>query len=159
MCTRRLGYVLFMVGLVGIHGCNRAQNQGQEEHPSIRIPSANLAPTAPMGSPAIRPRNNGTRAFSVEDAKQYIATHQLLMGLAKGGKPTIVNAEFMSSKEVSEHWNGTTTGFPDDYQLCYIELDGPVTFVGPSGLKVTYNKAVLIFDAHSGNLVFEGGRP
>jgi hypothetical protein len=121
--------------------------------------SVKLAPSGPRGSPAITARTAGTQAFSIDDAKRYVTGHQLPMSLGKTGKAAILKAEFMTSKEVGQLLSGMTTGFPDDYKLCYVEFEGPVTFVGPPGSKVTYNRGVLIFDAHTGNLVIRGGKP
>jgi hypothetical protein len=130
-----------------------------KEPPPIRNVPKNLPPTAPTGSPAIKPTTGGTPAFSVDDAKRYVATHHVPMGLSRDSKPVITRAEFLTSREITDRLHGAASGFPDDYLLCYVELQGPVTFSGPKGAKVTYNRGVLIFDAHSGNLIIGGGMP
>lgn len=156
-CIRRLGFLFFVA--VAFYGCQKTQKVQDAGPSSLRNLPVSLEPTAPAGSPAIKLRTTGNQAFTVDDAKQYVATHRLRIGLAKGGKPKVLNAEFMTSKEASQRWDGLTTGLSDDYQVCYVELEGPVVAAGPPGTKVTYNKVVLIFDAHTGNIIIEGGRP
>jgi hypothetical protein len=151
-----------IAGLVlAVSGCAAQEMRGgpPERPPPIRNLPQNLPPSIPTGSPAIAPRTAGTPAFTVDDAKAYVATHHIPMGIGREGKPEIIRAEFLSSREVSNRLNGATTGFPDNYPLCYVELQGPFTFSGPQGAKVTYNRGVLIFDAHTGNLVIGGGMP
>jgi hypothetical protein len=151
-----VGLVLAIVGLATISSCKREEEGGS---PRIQNLPMNLPPTMPAGSAAITPHIAGTPAFSVDDAKQYVATHHVPMGLREDGKPVITRAEFLTSTELSDRLHGATTGFPSNYPLCYVELQGPVTFVGPQGLKITYNRGVLIFDARTGNLVIGGGIP
>jgi hypothetical protein len=159
MCIRRLAYALSIVGVVaGINGCKSEHKQQPQTRPSIPNLSVNHPPAAPTGSPAIKSRSNGSPAFTVDDVKQYITADPLLGPAVKQGKATITTAEFITSKELSERWHGVTAAFPDSYPLCYVELQGSFTFFGPPGSKVTYNKEVLVFDAHSGNLVITGGR-
>jgi hypothetical protein len=159
ICARRLESVLLISGLISICGCKQQQQPAQEKHPSIpRLPE-NFPSVSPMGAPAIKPRNSTTAVIALDDVKQYVATHPLPLTFVKSGKPAITSARLLTSKQVSESSGGMATGFPDDYQLYYVELQGPVTFSGPRGTKVTYNKGVLIFDAHTGNLVISGGQP
>jgi len=154
--------LVLMIGcLFALSGCEAQEVKGgpPEQPPPIRNLPQNLSPTVPVGSPAITPRTTGTPSFSVDDAKQYVATHHVPMGMSRDTKPVITRAEFLTSREVSDLLHGAATGFPADHQLCYVELQGPVTFSGPQGAKVTYNRGVLIFDAQTGNLVIGGGLP
>jgi hypothetical protein len=147
---------LVLVSLAVLSGCKKEEKQPP---PPIRNLPINLPPTAPTGSPAIAVRGAGTPAFTAEDVKQYVATHPIPMGVRQDAKPVISDVEFLTSKQISDRLHGENTGFPDDYPLCYVELQGPVSFAGPSGTRVTYNRGILVFDAHSGNLVMGGGVP
>jgi hypothetical protein len=146
-------------GFVAVFGCEAQEPKSPEKPPVIRNLPENLAPTMPSGSAAIVPRTTATPAFTLDDAKEYVASHHLPMAFAGDKKPEVIKAEFLTSKQVSDRLNGLTTGFPDNYAVCYVELQGPVTFSGPQGSRVTYNRGVLIFDAHTGNLVIGGGIP
>jgi hypothetical protein len=160
MNARWLILIFLLAGLAVVHGCKiKEEEQSLQKPQAIHTPAANLPISAPVGSRAITPRTAGTPAFSVEDAKQYVTSHPLPMQEGKGTKPTIIAAEFLDSKEVVHRLGGITTGFPDDYPLCYVELQGSFTFVGPPGSKATYNRGFAIFDAHTGNLVIGGGLP
>jgi hypothetical protein len=63
----------------------------------------------------------------------------------------------MSSKQVKELLHGESTGFSDDHMLCYVEMQGPVTFSGPEGVALSYEGAIEVFDAHTGNFLIVGG--
>jgi hypothetical protein len=152
--------VALMLGCMTAVSVGDAQEtRGGPPDERIRNVPQPLPPSAPVGSPAITARTGGTPAFTVDDVKQYVATHALPMAASGDAKPAITRVEFVTSQTVSERLNGTTTGFPADYPLCFVELQGPFTFSGPGGTKVTYNRGVLIFDAKTGNLVIGGGMP
>jgi hypothetical protein len=123
------------------------------------LPLRKLPPTQPAGSPALAPHLKGTPSFTLDDVKQFVANHQLLKPANRDGVRKLVSAEFMSSSEVSSRLNGATTGFPDDYTLCVVELQGPFSFAGPAGATAVYPRGVLVFDATTGNLVIAGGMP
>ena len=152
--------VALMLGWITLVSVGYAQEtQGGPRDQGIRNVPQPLPPTTPIGSPAITARTAGTPAFTVDDVKQYVATHALPMTPSQDIKPVIKRVEFLTSQAVSERLNGATTGFPADYLLCFVELQGPFTFSGPGGTKVTYKRGVLIFDAKTGNLVIGGGMP
>jgi hypothetical protein len=116
-----------------------------------------IHPLPPIGSPAIPPRSSGTPAFTLDDVKQFVMAHPLQRG-SNGGKIfAITRAEFMSSKQVVELLHGESTGFPDDHMLCYVEMHGPVTFSGPPGVTLSYEGAIEVFDAQTGNFLIVGG--
>jgi hypothetical protein len=128
--------------------------------PPIReLPPLNLPPTSPVGSAAITPRINAIPAFTLDDAKEYVAAHSLPLHVARDIKPTVTRIEFLTSQQVSALLHGVTTGFAANHLLCYVELQGPFSFAGPRGAIATYNRGVLIFDAQTGNLVIRGGLP
>ena len=161
MAERGIAFaVALMLGwLTALSVGDAQETRGGPSDQGIRNVPQPLPPTPPLGSPAIRTTIAGTPAFTLEDAKQYVATHPLPMAAGRDAKPVITRAEFVTSQTVSERLNGITTGFPPNHLLCYVELQGPFTFSGPRGAKVTYNRGVLIFDANTGNLVIGGGMP
>jgi len=131
----------------------------QRSLPARELASQAPASPAPKGSPAITPHIAAVPAFTIDDAQQYVATHALLRGAARGYAPNVTRAEFLTSRQVSERLHGAATGYPADRVLCYVELQGPFTFPGPQGATATYSRGVLIFDAQTGNLVISGGMP
>jgi len=151
-----LGVVIVGVGIAG--GTPQRGDQASQV-PSARNLPQNLAPTAPVGSPAITPHLAGVPAFTIDDAKAYVTTHALALGLRRDYSPTTTRAEFLTSRQVSERLHGASTGFPADRVLCYVELQGTFSFVGPSGTHVTYPRRFFIFDAQTGHLVINGGLP
>ncbi len=152
-----LGLAIVVAGGLGVTE-SRAQ-QPPQQPPIHALPPLNLPPTAPAGSPAIKPRTDAIPAFSLDDAKKYVTTHPLPFGAVRDGKPTVTRTEFLSSQQVSALLRGVTTGFTANHLLCYVELQGPFTFTGPRGATATYNRGVLIFDAQTGNLGIGGGMP
>jgi hypothetical protein len=123
------------------------------------LPPMHSPPTQPEGSPALAPHLNGTPSFTLDDVKQFVANHQLLKPANRDVVHKLISAEFMTSSEASSRLNGVTTGFPDAYMLCLVELQGPFTFTGPVGATAVYPRGVLVFDATTGNLVITGGLP
>jgi hypothetical protein len=113
--------------------------------------------------PAITPRFAAVAAFTLADAKEYVATHPLPLGADRDSKPQVTQGEFLTSQQVSERLHGVTTGFPANHVLCYVELLRPFSFTGPQGALATYRRGVLIFDAQTDNLVISadsgGSRP
>jgi hypothetical protein len=113
----------------------------------------------PRGSAAIKPSTTATPAFSVDDVKKFVTTHRFPFSISRDRKYSISRIEFLSSRQVSDLLNGAYTGFPDDYMLCYVELQGTFTFPGPMGSTVTYHRGIEIFDAGTGNFLISGGLP
>ena len=124
----------------------------------IRKPPTPDQLSPPQGSAAISPGTKGTPAFTEDDVRQYVSKHRL-PNESKKLDFKITSIRFISSKEVSVLLNGASTGFPDDYPLCYVELSGTFTFSGPKGASATYPRGIEIFDAHTGNLIITGGLP
>lgn len=158
MTLRSLVVVLMATTVIGSCGSDRRPPQ-EKSTPILPKLGVKLPPSSPVGTRAITALTGATPAFTTADVERYVATHPLLPGVSGRVKPTVTKIEFVSSAEASNRLAGETTGFPDDHLLCYVELQGPVTFSGPNGTKVTYPRGVLIFDAQSGNLVILGGMP
>jgi hypothetical protein len=150
-----LGLAVVLASAFGVVGSYAQQPGGV---PQRALPP-NLPVTPPAGSLGIVPHGDAIPAFTVDDAKAWVSTHSLPFGLGRNVKPMVTRAEFLTSQQVSALLHGVTTGFAPDHLLCYVELQGPVSFAGPQGATTTYNRGVLIFDARTGNLVIGGGMP
>jgi len=113
-------------------------------------------PTPLLGSPAIPPHLAGTPSFTVADAQQYVMTHKLPFGMPDGARPAIARAQFLISRDAAVIID-EPTGFADDHPLCVVELRGNFSVHGPKNYVATFPRAILIFDATTGNLVIGGG--
>jgi hypothetical protein len=143
---------------LAVAACRGITKSNAIHEPSIRpLDLSQVHPEAPPGSPAIRTRKTGIPAFSLDDAKEYVKNHPLRGRSNTGRSFTITRVEFMSSKQVSDLLHGESTGFPDGHTMCYVEIQGPITFSGPEGVALTYNGAVEVFDGETGNLLIVGG--
>jgi hypothetical protein len=98
-------------------------------------------------------------AFGAEDVRAFVMAHPLPRNANRDKTFTIQRIDFLSSKEVTSLLNGESTGFPDDYPLCYVELQGDFAFPGPKGAVATFPRAIEIFDARTGNFLMSGGLP
>lgn len=110
----------------------------------------------PRGSPALKPGPTGS-PYTLDDVREFVLAHPLGARTDKSSAVTITRLEFLTSKEVSPLLKGATTGFADDYKLCYVELAGNFTFFGPQGATRTYQRAFEVFDAQTGNFLMMGG--
>jgi hypothetical protein len=111
----------------------------------------------PTGSPAIKSDTAVVPGYTLEDVKRFVGTHPIRTNDGQPRAFTISRAEFMNSKQVSDVLNGASTGFADDYMLCYVELAGIFIFSGPRGATRTYKRGFEVFDAQTGNLLMVGG--
>jgi hypothetical protein len=148
-----LGVIIVGVGVDGTAQRGDQTTQAPPASNSVR----NLPPTAPLGAPAITPHRAGVPAFTIDDATKYVTTHARALGLRGDYRSGTLQAEFLTSQQVSERLQGATTGFPADHLLCYVELRGTFSFSGPQGAHVTYPRGIFIFDAQTGHLVIHGG--
>jgi hypothetical protein len=135
-----------------------ADGSAPSAHASLEIPDVNKL-ARPQGSPAIKANTTAVPGYTLDDVKQFVTAHPIRTSPDGAPPATISRAEFMSSKQVSELLNGTRTGFPDDYMLCYVELAGAFTFSGPMGATRTYQRGFEVFDASTGNRLMVGGLP
>lgn len=130
-----------------------SQAVGSKQVQSMRVSKPHLSVA---GTPAITPRSTGTPAFSVNDVRQYIVTHQFSGGpTVTQSSPSIVKLEFMSSKQASQQLDGTSLGLPDNALVCFVVIKGPFLLTAdslPSRLHVPrFDTGLEVFDAHTGN--------
>jgi len=124
------------------------------------VPAYN-APDAPaLGAPALTPRNNCAPSFTMQDVLDYENAHPFAtMHSDPVGKLTITKIWFITSAEASQQMGGESTGLPDDALVCYVEFYGTFRSYGPPGSNPIEHTGVAqqVFDAHTGNLLVEGG--
>ena len=116
------------------------------------------------GTPAIRPRNDCTPAFTEQDVRSYLAAHlQLAMPnvTAVVRHPQIVSIQLLSMRDLSREPYALAWLVPTDRIVCYVVLHG--TFFPlhvpphhPHPLLHVPRPVFLVFDAHSGNLLGTG---
>jgi hypothetical protein len=123
-------------------------------------------PTAsPRGLPAIQPRTSQVGgsgpSFTAKDVAQYVQGHRVPHDVYSAGpqRQTIAAVKFIASRDVSVLLHGEATGFPDGTLLCYVELHGNFSFLGPQNVVLSYNRGYEVFDGQTGNLVMAGGLP
>lgn len=113
----------------------------------------------PLGIPAIQPRANlagssGPR-YTSEDARQYVSTHRPPFTAPGSPNPVVISIQFLPAAQVSALLDGESMGVPDSTLLCLVRVSG--TFLNtmvPLGMTPKpFHEGVMIFDAHTGNLL------
>ena len=154
---------LVVIGALVIFAAPRALQALHFGGPDIREAKQVICPGPPasaLGIPAITPRNDCTPSFTVQDVLDYENTHPFAaMRVEAVGKPTITKVWFITSGVASQQMSGESTGRSDDALVCYVELHGAFrTGSAPGGEPTEHTGiAVQIFDAHTGNLLVDGG--
>jgi len=132
---------------------------------------ASLAPTAPEGSPAIRPSASQSKTGSAPSANggasitkgeviAYVQTHHMPRMSAPAQPFVVTRAELVRSDVITTLLHGEIIGTPDDQLLWYVEVNGTFTASGPSDAPVlTFHHGVWVFDPTTGNLLLYGGHP
>jgi hypothetical protein len=119
----------------------------------------------PLGIPAITPRANLARVsgarFTQDDVVQYIAAHPEIVGAAPNTTaPIVTSVQFITAQQASTLLQGESIGLPDTAPVCVVHVKGSFVFnAAPPGLgntKTSYTTALLVFDAHTGNLIVSG---
>src|SRR5258707_2598671 len=91
-------------------------------------PTLCLGPSSPVdGTPAIRPRNDCTPAFTEQDVRSYVAAHlQLAMPnvTAVVRHPQIVSIQLLSMRDLSREPYALAWRVPSDRIGCYVVLHG-----------------------------------
>lgn len=140
-------------------GCVAAETgttgNGDQNRQKLAAPTG--TPLQPKGITALQVRPNEQQPFTVDDVGVYFQTH-VLPGAYGTTSVTVVSLEFITSREVSAHLQGETTGFPDAYVLGFAILAGDFVFSSPPQGQVVYHakRAYAAFDAKTGNLVMDG---
>lgn len=112
----------------------------------------------PEGILAIRPHASlvGTAGpwFTAADVRDWVTTHPA-GDAAAGSVTTVVSVEFLTSAEVSVRLQGENTGVPDNTLLCLVHISGTFANTSPPPVitTVVFHEGILVFDAHSGNLL------
>lgn len=127
------------------------------EYPEIDI-------QMPQGVPAITPsRADALPSFTEAEVRDFVMTHPPGKG-ASSSQYTIVTVDCaLTSSDLSRILRDINTGLPDALRVCYIELEGSFTFIGPLSQPqgerrvVIYPRGFEVFDAKTGNLLLDGG--
>lgn len=121
--------------------------------------SIHRTPTPSTGIPAIpvaTPSSDPTQpAFTADEATAYVQAHGFVRGHLSA-KPSVTNVLFIPRKTLNSMLNGDGLSLPDDTLLCYVALEGEITFPGYNA-PVTYHKGCIVFSAQTGNELMEGG--
>ncbi len=121
-------------------------------------------PAYPPGIPAIRPRDVVpdalTPAYTADDVRHYLAAHPPFRTV-DGRMPTIATILFIQAQQARLLLRGASVGRPDAALVCVVVVQGSLSMrgvsrpagVGPLGPAPT---GVLVFDAHTGNILVRG---
>jgi hypothetical protein len=125
------------------------------------VPAYNGPDAPPLGAPAIAPRNDCSPSFTVQDVLDYESAHPFAtMRSEPVGTPKITKIWFITSAEASGQMAGESIGIPNDALVCYVEFYGAFRSYAPiPGSKPMEHTGtgVQVFNAHTGNLLVEGG--
>lgn len=119
-----------------------------------------------VGIPAITPRSgatdSATPAFTADDVRQYLTTHQIGGKIGSSGPISVVSVPFMTAKEAQSLLGITLSPLPPDELVCLATMTGSFTVAGPAISKKpasgTATTEYVVFDAHSGNVVVQNVR-
>jgi hypothetical protein len=105
--------------------------------------------------------------FTADDAAQYVRAHPYFGRIEPLGPLTVVAVEFLTAAQLTAQ-HQLTGNFDPNRLLCYVEVTGDLRLVAPPivtgpGTPTVSNVrptriAYQVFDAHTGNLLFVGGR-
>jgi hypothetical protein len=99
----------------------------------------------------------GIVPFSQNDVLRFARTHHLAKSMGDTSKIRVESLDFITAKEVSTRLQYVSTGLPDDERVAFAVIRGPLYFTGPAGTKpVLFDRAYLLFDAQTGNLLMSG---
>lgn len=121
----------------------------------------------PLGIPAITPRANLMSAsgprFTRDDVIQYIGTHPQILGAIPGKPaPVVTSVQFVTAAQASVLLQGESIGLPDSSPVCIVRAKGSFasSYSPPPILankaEAPATTAVLVFDAHTGNMIISG---
>ncbi len=120
----------------------------------------------PLGIPAITPRASLMSAsgprFTRDDVIQYIGTHPQILGAIPGKPaPVVTSVQFVTAAQASVLLQGESIGLPDSSPVCIVRAKGSfASSYSPPILAHTAEApaatAVLVFDAHTGNMIISG---
>lgn len=164
----RLGALLVIVVIVSLvittqvirasEGSNPPTSPSQ--HPAGPFQATRTpAYKGPLGMPAIQPRASLASAtgphFTEADVRAYITTHRPGFTIPGTPNPVVISVQFMTAKQVSAQLQGESMGVPDDTLLCLVRVLGEFrnTYVPLGATPKTFTHGVMIFDAHTGNLL------
>jgi hypothetical protein len=138
-------------------GPTATPSQHKGEGTPLALPTA--TPQQPVGAKAISPSKPGeVPAFTEQDVTQYLQTHPLPH--ATSSNVTVLKVQFVTGQDVTGFLQGEPTGFPQNYPMCFVELQGIFHFSGPpppDKESPGYQYAFVVFDAANGNLLLFGG--
>jgi len=109
--------------------------------------------------PAIQPRASLASStgphFIEADVRAYIATHRPGFTVPSTPNPVVITVQFMTASQVSTQLQGESMGVPDDTLLCLVRVLGEFrnTYVPLGATPKTFTRGVMVFDAHTGNLL------
>ena len=163
--TRKRRAIVWIVGVVvallafavGIHAVVASSQPPRPAGPlSIK---GGPSYQGPLGVPAIRPRadlasSSGPR-FTAEDVRQYVLTHHLPFAAPGSPHPTVVSVQFLTAAQVRTQLDGESMDVPDPTLLCLVRVSGTFlnTMAPPGASPKPFHEGVMVFDAHTGNLL------
>jgi hypothetical protein len=112
------------------------------------------------GYAAIQPYLDTIPAFTEEDVKQYMTTHPICYGdITPVGESKLAPILYTTREEVAAMLAMVLDASQNT--VFYAELLGTFQFFGgpAPGRRITFHTLFAVFDAQTGNLVAEGGRP
>lgn len=93
---------------------------------------------------------------------QYVSTHPIPQAHVIKGSLKVTGVTMLMSQQVSVLLDGESTGVADNTLLCFVEFRGDVVFMNsaPGAARpLSFSHEYEVFDAHTGNLLMQGGLP
>ena len=107
----------------------------------------------PTSAAALSP---DTPAFTKDAVIAYVLKNPIGGKIAQEGTPTVEKIELLKNTELSQKLNGTTIGTAQETLVWYVVLNGTYSVSAPGGTPQIFHKAMIVFDAHTGNILDTG---
>jgi hypothetical protein len=150
---REIGVLTLLAILAGFTSCNSCRHTPKNPA-ELRLPTG--TPQRPQGMKALDVKP-GTVPFSRDDVGQFVRTHHLAKSVGDTSQIQVESLDFITAKEVSTRLQFVSTGLPDDQRVAFAVIRGQLYFTGPPpGKPVLFDRAYLLFDVQTGNLLMSG---
>ena len=150
------------LSLSGQDGSSATALAAQGSFAALPTRTSHPSPGVPAISPRVGAFSPSQAAFTHDDVMQYVNTHPIPQAHVVKGSLKVTGVSLLMSQQVSVLLDGESTGVADNTLLCFVEFRGDVVFISgaPGATRpLSFSHVYEVFDAHTGNLLMQGGLP
>jgi hypothetical protein len=114
-----------------------------------------------IGLPGIKPHpgvaDPMVPAFTAQDVTRYFATIPNYGRFDSSTPTSVIDVQFLTAQQAEATLRTTLAPTPADRLVCVVKIDGTFISTGPPGARPTTSAtALIVFDAHTGNILVSG---